>query len=306
VGKTSFKGYRLFGSSILFEAHYDELIESIFNDRNSDFFRINVPEFDPINDYISAQEGKNRRWFVFRPKEVPAYIYWIDMSTGSSAYWSKFKKKHRYNLQRELSILYKSGPVDFIPINTKKDLKLFSTIGLKIAHNSWQRQIAGEQASAVTPERIEEALSDLTDRNMLRSYLLLLNSEPVAYCTGFQHEELFWLYETAYDDKFAALSVGKCILQLVIKDLFQFNTPRYFSFGSGGSNYDYKQWFSTHSCVEKQFFIMRNTVANRTKIAAYREAEGAAAGLRRIGSHSRSLLAPLRPASGLSRRQASN
>jgi hypothetical protein len=58
------------------------------------------------------------------------------------------------------------------------------------------------------------------------------------------------------------------MLQLLIHDLFQYNKPRFFSFGSSGSTYPYKAWFATHSCEERTFIVLRNTLANRALVWA--------------------------------------
>jgi hypothetical protein len=61
---------------------------------------------------------------------------------------------------------------------------------------------------------------------------------------------------------------GECMLQLVLRDLYNWDKPAYFSFGAAGSLYKYKEWFSTHQCQEEQVYVFKKTLRNRILIWA--------------------------------------
>jgi hypothetical protein len=268
LGKVRFDLYRLYGSALLFpdtEDAYEAFLNAIFLNPKIDGLYAAVPEGNPFASYLLQKAPLQSSWFLLRIEQRKGDYYWIEMPEREDDYWKKFKRKQSYNLQRELKMLRSTAKVELLRISNANDVNKFVENAKPIAMNSWQKQLAGQSVAVTDAEIIKLMLRELAQRGMMRCYLLFLNDIAIAYVSGFQHNGIFWLYETAYDPEFEYSSPGKCILQMVIKDLFNYDKPNFFSFGSSGGRYPYKSWFATHSCSEMQLALIRNTALNRAR-----------------------------------------
>lgn len=269
-------GLRSSGSEFLLPsspAAYQSFIEGMFRASDIDYVRIRAPNDDAfVNFLIESKRGRD--WFLFIPPQENLYFHWIDLTIGREGYWARFKKKQRYNFNRELKALSSIGPVEFKRVSSVDDVADFATAALAVGEKSWQYRIKDRIANTIEQTKLEYLLKEMSDKNMLRSYFLRVGGQYVCFWTAFQHSGTFWLYDTGFDPKFSSYSPGKCMLQLIINDLFDFQTPRYLSFGHAPGARHYKALFATDYRRAADVLAVRNTPINRAFALMYRVMNG--------------------------------
>lgn len=80
-----------------------------------------------------------------------------------------------------------------------------------------------------------EYLQHIAERGWLRCYVLYCDETPAAYSINFQYKTQFYGQEMAYDKHLGRLAPGLVLLQQVIKDLHQVNSPTTMNLGFGDS-----------------------------------------------------------------------
>jgi CelD/BcsL family acetyltransferase involved in cellulose biosynthesis len=270
------KGFVNSGSAFLLPNSFSEyrtFLHSFFQKEESEFLRVVVPHDDCFFKFL-METRSDRRWFLYVPQQHDYYYHWIDMAGGADAYWSAFKKKQRYNLERELKLLQERGRVECIRISTREQVPLFVSEAYRLGHQSWQRQVAGQNVEGASPDLIHKLVDRMCSYGILRSYLLKLNDEFIGFWTAFQQNGIFWFYDTGYDPAYSGLSPGKCMLQLILRDLFASDRPDYGSFGVQPDPYRYKSWFSTHYSHRVELVAVRNTLQNRQDVESHIALDG--------------------------------
>ncbi len=263
IGKR-LRGYVNYGAGLLIpetEQDYEKFFKEIFAKRGVKFFRCYLSTQDKLVKYLS--NSKNDAWIVDKVEFKSRDYQWIDLRMGEEAYWGRFKKKQRYNLDRELKKIEQHGKINFERITHAEEIDHYVKIALPLAKKSWQRQFVGRNVDLVDEVNISKILCEACNQNVMRSYLLSIGDEPVGYWTGFQINNIFCLYDTGYDQNFSQFSPGKVMLQLIIKDLFSFNCPNTLSFGVVPDDYPYKSWFCTDKAGEVEVLLFKNTLLNR-------------------------------------------
>ena len=78
----------------------------------------------------------------------------------------------------------------------------------------------------------------MAEAKLLRAGVLEIDSKPVAAIITFDYNDTVYLYNSAYDPQYSALSVGVLSKALYIKDSIQRGKKR-FDFMKGGEHYKY-------------------------------------------------------------------
>jgi hypothetical protein len=267
-GVRTLAGLRNSGSEFLLSPSvevYDAFIKDLFYATNIDYLRFVGPRDDPFLTFL-LNKPRCRDWTVFVPQQNQTYYQWIDLSVGQQSYWSRFSSKQRYNLSRELKILSSLGEIELIRISSFEDTKLFSEIATTISHKSWQYRGPNSIAREIGVNELQSLLATMNQHGMLRSYLLKVGDQYPCFWTAFQQGRSFWLYDTGFDPMYAKFSPGKCMLHLIIRDLFAHESPVHCSFGLMADAYHYKSVFATNYTQENDVLVLRNSLQNQIDI----------------------------------------
>lgn len=263
--KKNLTGLRNSGSQFLLPSQpstYYSFITNLFRSSDIDYLRVRVPHDDAFLGFLLESSKSRREWLLLIPQQQKLYYHWIDLSIGRDAYWAKFKKKQRYNFARELRAVSSLGQIELIRVSSNEDIDKFADVAVTMGAKTWQYRNKHCIANPIDRDDLAILLDDMRRYNMLRSYLLKVGGEYVCFWTAFQADGTFWLYDTGFDPKFSELSPGKCMLQLIINDLFANDSPRYLSFGMMADNYHYKAVFATNYAHEADVLVLRNTKNN--------------------------------------------
>jgi hypothetical protein len=123
----------------------------------------------------------------------------------------------------------------------------------RVYNASWQARTYGQRRrNAESDVTRLEAIAAL---GYLRSYVLRLDGEPVAFVLGYQYRGRYAYEETGYDPKFSTSSPGSVLTHGLIQDLFADNPPRELDFGFGDGAY--KRTFGTGSVDVCSMYLTR-------------------------------------------------
>ena len=271
-GVRTLSGLRNSGSEFLLPSSaevYGAFVKNLFHATNIDYLRFVGPRDDPLLAFL-LNKPRCHDWTVFVPPQKQFYYRWIELSVGQQVYWRRFSSKQRYNLNRELKILSSLGEIEVIRVSSLEDIALFAEIATQIGRLSWQYRSTNSIAREIDASELHRLLEIMSQHKMLRSYLLKVGDEYPCFWTAFQGDRSFWLYDTGFNPLYTKFSPGKCLLQLIINDLFAYDLPLYCSFGLMADPYHYKSVFSTNSSQETDVLVLRNSLQNQIDTFAHK------------------------------------
>lgn len=154
-------------------------------------------------------------------------------------YWQQFSSKTRYNFRRAKRLLDHSWQV----VQDEEDVEGFLCQAAEVSARSWQAKRIGIRIR--NSEQESHLYRTLARLGALRSYLLHREGEPIAFAIGTQWNQRFVLEEIGYDTKYAKQSPGTVLMQCMLEDMLEQDTPKWMDFGFGDG--DYKRLFGNCS-----------------------------------------------------------
>lgn len=168
---------------------------------------------------------------------------------------TRFKRKTRYNLQREVRLAEGSARVVLTVGTAAADVPGFLHAAEAIARKTYHWKL-GLDIVRATPDDIRR-ISYLAERGYWRGYLLFIDDAPAAYC----HTTLRWgavSYDAVgYDPDLARFNPGKVLLYKLIEDLHRWRGAQRLEFGRGLAQY--KQLFANARASEVDVTLYRST-----------------------------------------------
>ncbi|MCP4624173.1 MAG: GNAT family N-acetyltransferase [bacterium] len=165
----------------------------------------------------------------------------ISLELNLPATWEKYlsmlKGKQRHEVKRKFRRLYEAGDVTFRIVEDPKEISeqlptffdLFKLSSDEKAHFMTDQMISFFRALAIA----------LAKPKILRLYILELNAVPVAVSMCFDFNGALHLYNSGFDPRFRALSVGLLCKVLSIKDAIK-NGRKKYDFLKGAETYKYR------------------------------------------------------------------
>ena len=167
-----------------------------------------------IASYLRSQ--KIPFWKMVRNEERAPYI---PLGNGIEKHLASFKKKKRYNLNREEKNLDSQG-AELFKVTTENELKE-SLKALFDLHS--KRSDAKELISTFSTKEIKRFHHDLANRLLARGwlglYLLKINGKAVSALYGFKFNKKFYFYQSGLDPEWEKYSVGKILIYKVLKEI---------------------------------------------------------------------------------------
>jgi len=161
---------------------------------------------------------------------------------------------------------YSHGQLELIRIEKKDQVNDYIAAVRKISINSWQELEIGRH-----PDEFLIGLDStliLSEKNLLRAYLLKSGKEYCAFAHGYQFRNTVYHYsDIGFDKKFAKYSPGAVLLFLMIKDLIGHNKPDRLIFGIGHAGY--KSQFGNDSSIDADFLLLGSNMSNKLKILVH-------------------------------------
>lgn len=190
--------------------------------------------------------------------------HFISLPASFEEYLTKFNSKKRYNLKRQIRMLreHGGGRLSMRRIEQSRDVPFFVDGADYVVQRSWQGARSGEELID-RGQKWQRMLTDLADRGILRSYLLLCADKPCAYVLGYQFRGVFYYVQIGYDQALSQYSPGTSLLYMLIEDLIVYNKASLLTFGFGDNNY--KQEFGNLRSQDALMILLRKNGLNRSR-----------------------------------------
>jgi hypothetical protein len=223
--------------------------------------------------YMDSVPLKSFLWQYLENSKVIRDYYIIYVPDGSrphhsllipanfNEYLSNFDRKNRAELKRRLRIFQNNsnGTFNLLRIESEDQIKAFLKSAVTVSRNSWQQKRLGVRID--NSHQVQEKLSDLAGRGLLRSYLLMSGKNPCAFRLGYQFNDIYLSAETGYDQTYSSFSPGKVLTLLMIEDFTIYNKPRLLDFGIGHANW--KKELSNIHDIDASVYHFRKTIRNK-------------------------------------------
>lgn len=201
-----------------------------------------VPEDHPLCRYVEHRSARRSYRLTSRPFDTLNIGIEREFETYLK---SRFTKKSRYNLKREVRLLEQArpGPVEMKVYSAPEQAEEFLRHAETIIRRTYQWKL-GLTSLRAEPFTIRRTAA-LARQGQWRSYILFIAGAPAAYC----YATMRWgnlSYDTiGYDPRFAKLNPGKVLLYKIVEELHESRAARRLDFGRGPA--DYKKLFATAS-----------------------------------------------------------
>ena len=165
---------------------------------------------------------------------------YIDFPATAAEYWSTFSSRSLSKFRRNLK---KFGQTRLQRVTEIEQLPDFLRAAHEISRQSWQSRQFGLRIRNDDAELRQ--LAALAQHGLLRSYLWWIDGKPAAFAVCNQHGGCFRYEEIAYCAEFGQFSPGRTMLQQIVEDLWQHDSPTTLDFGGGDA--EYKQQFANRA-----------------------------------------------------------
>ncbi len=161
----------------------------------------------------------------------------LDLPVTWNEYLGKLKGKQRHEVKRKLRRLDEAGDVRLRVATDADDIRKQLPTFFELFNLSSE-----EKATFMTDQMrsfFRELSMTMADAGLLRLYVLELNASPVAMSLCFDFNNTLYLYNSGFDPRYHALSVGLLCKVLSIKDAIQRGRRKY-DFLKGSEVYKYR------------------------------------------------------------------
>ena len=237
---------RLFGNDFLFGEGADDFdcIDVIF-----DVIETMRERFDIM--YLECMETSSSLWkycnddtrmkrmglHQFSWSQGSDKIYRLQMDSSYDKWLKSLPRKRRqtFSWQTRKFMEKVEGPVRLWTIRTEADVSAFLDLLDELFQTTWQAKTFGGWKRNNSKEM--EYFGNMARNGMLRSYMLMEGSRPVAFLIGFQFDGTYHYEEIGYNPDYAHLGPGGVLNWLVMEELYKGETPKVIDFGFGESTY---------------------------------------------------------------------
>ncbi len=217
--------------------------------------------------FLLQSEGNKGNYFL-HPRRLDERLFLYLEPGESFDAFLKGKNSHaRNNLKRRMRRFKEGAPgeMQFLRIERPEQVDSFHEAAMSIALRSWQYRILARPIEETALHR--ESLVIAAKLGCLRAYLLQCEGQPCAFVIGYQDGDVLQIEQTAYAEDWGKLSPGTVLYYQMVEDLYLHRPPRLVSFGVGIN--PHKQIFSNRTTYDTALYVLRPTLRNRLRMAAY-------------------------------------
>lgn len=186
---------------------------------------------------MSLAKIAEKRGGAVRSEEVDVTVE-MDLPGDWEEYLSGLDKKQRHETRRKLRRLWGAGDVQYRCLEaSKEDVGGLTDTFLKLFALS--REEKADFMSSQMEEFFRALAEAMAEINLLRYGILEVESQITAMIMGFDHEQIFYLYNSAYDPRYDSLSAGLLSKVLCIKESIKLGRKKW-EFLKGAEKYKYQ------------------------------------------------------------------
>jgi len=202
-----------------------------------DFARFDaLPATSPVNVCIGMGRGWSRGLSGTVVSARAENVYQCALPGALTEFNAGLGKKRRYNLNRQVRRLSDAAEsLELRRISDPGQMPSFLDDLQSVFSKTWQAGTYGNFDRRSDGER--RFFSRLSEAGLLRSYILMLDSKPIAFMVGYQDRGVLQYAEIGYDPAYAQFSPGAVLNRLMFDDLYRRDTPAIVDFGYGRNQY---------------------------------------------------------------------
>jgi hypothetical protein len=218
-------------------------------------------------NYLTTNPGLGKEFLLYLPDKLSQH-YVIKLPASFGEYLQKFSAKTRNNLRRSVRKLQKDNGVDvqLSRITSPEQVDSFVDSAVEISKKTYQWRLLG--SGLRSPDTLKRNLRFLAERGWLRCYLLWCGKEACAFMICHQRNEVCHSPTIGYDPKWESYSVGTILQFLVIEDLFVYDRPAVFDFGTGAGGQ--KEFFGNAHYLDADIYLLRRSVYTHLACSVHR------------------------------------
>jgi CelD/BcsL family acetyltransferase involved in cellulose biosynthesis len=205
-----------------------------------------------LTDGIGAGAGMRR----FIRQAYPRH--YADLSLGFEAYLDTFSAKSRSGLKRKRRKLEErcGGTLDVRSYRTRAELPDFYREARALSALTYQERLL----DAGLPEGALSEMQSLAESDLVRAFLLFVDSTPVAYLYAPGEGDTLRYAYLGYAPDFADLSPGTVLQLEAMRMLMEEGRFRWFDFTEGDGQH--KRQFATGAVDSVDMLLLRPTLSN--------------------------------------------
>lgn len=210
----------------------------------------------------------------------PAYMHrTADISGGLDAYLKRLGSKTRADLRRTRRRFEQKvgNNLELFVARSEADIERLVGAILTLAPKTWQykEEKAGPRGREVLLQKCRVAARS----NMLRSYVLYVNDEPIAFQIGYVAHGVFDAYEIGYDPAWRKSQPGILLHVAIVMDL-GISCPDITRFDFGVTDRLHKSRLSTDAVEEGFYYLFPNSIRGRLLYSSLRVTMAVTEGLK--------------------------
>jgi len=220
-----------------------------------------------------------RKLMPYIPQK-PVEHFLISMPASFDEYMGKFSSKTRNTLLRRIRKLERAveGKLRLERITEESQVDEFVNNAVTISKKTYQWHLLG--LGLREPDRMKTDLKFQTGRGWARCYLLWCDKTPTAFMLCRQDHVACYYIDVGFDPDWTQYSAGTVLQLLVLQDLFMFNKPAVFDFGSGAG--EHKRLFGNMSYEEADVYLFQRKPYPLLACVVNRAVSGASASVVRL------------------------
>jgi hypothetical protein len=238
------KELELFGSCVLGQAGecvIVKLFKSIKEEANFDLvnvgeIEIDSPLYKAVTNFLGglvwrATRRNTIRWLIKLPRSFDDYVKSLGTATRKNdvRHFKKFERE----LASELHIIQRPEQVE-----------TFLRDGESISRKTYQWNV-GQRLCNDGATR--HGFMRLAKEGRLRAYIVYMDKKPCAFAWGEVNHNIYLSNNTGFDPEYRKASPGTAIMLWVIRDLIENTDCKFFDFGTGGDNMNFKSRYGNTS-----------------------------------------------------------
>jgi hypothetical protein len=182
--------------------------------------------------YLQESQVIRDHYLLYVVEGISRY-YMLRLPENFGDYLAQFSRKKRYNMKRQSRLLSEhcGSEVELVRVHSPADVAFWIKACDAIDDSHWPAESSRRTANrhAISHRR----MLDLTNRGLMRSYVLRAGDQFIGYISGCQHRDTYFAWDITYDKRFSSLSPGATMLHLMIEDLLGDRPARLINFGFG-------------------------------------------------------------------------
>jgi hypothetical protein len=228
-------------------------IRKTLNDGRADRVLISYfPIGSILNKFVKSECSTWCRSFAHQ-----AVQHWkTSLPHSFEAFLAKRTKKHRYWLRRIEKVFEAQfeGKVRYSVFKTPQDVEPFCKAAEAVAQGTYQR---GLGAGFIDNEENRQRLELMARRGWLRSYVVFVEDKPLAFWSGEQIGNTFFLTWTGFDPSYRKYEIGTILFLKMVEDLLSCGIKE-MDYGLGWAQY--KERFGDVCLLDQDVIVYAPTL----------------------------------------------